>query len=297
MVMVGRLEGVLAAVVLVVGLTAVAQVGIGPSVTTGSPTFSEVTITPGHLFVEGHVHFRETFEQPHIVIQTDFTGPVITDGAENFVLYSPIGAITYREEQAKGTSSWVDNDGSTLDISADNTVNDEGVEILIANAAEVTGHLIARQSAGCFEVRLGVGLIAGTDQFLIGWREVEAFDAANDYTQYPDWSIVGINNVDGSIFSLGEVNDGGTLSDDSGVNFADGDVRQLKVCIDLLGVPTAFYTGDDSDVYRAIVMTNSGTAKTSGSLMAPFITYIHSANAVDTAPTIEWMQIMVGPPS
>lgn len=230
---------------------------------------------------------REDFTRPLLVLSVTAAGAkALTDNATQYVWGSPSGLITYREEAAKTASSWIVA-ANKLDISADDTTNDEGVEILLGDGAvtDASAWITAGTNGGCFTVNFTIALIAGTDQFVIGWRKAEAFQDVAAYASYADWSVVGINNVDGSIFSLGEVAGGGTLSDDSGVNAANGGTYTLKSCISSTRVPTAFLNGNP------ITMTNSGTAKTSAIGMNPFISYLHSANAVDTAITINWWEI------
>ena len=151
--------------------------------------------------------------------------------------------------------------------------------------------LIARTTGACFTVRFTITLIAGTDQFLIGWRQNEAFQDVNAYEGYSDWAVVGINNTDGSIFALAEVAGGGTLSDDSTVNAADADVRIFRSCIGADGVPTAQYSGDNDTVLTNITLTNGATAKTSGVQLSPFITYMQAGGVTDSAITIDYLQI------
>lgn len=239
------------------------------------------------------VLLRDNFSQPHYVRTVSSTAfgaaKTLTDAATNMVLGSPLGIIQFREELAKTTSSWVDANG-TLDITADNTTNDEGVEIALGDSVGGAGGWVVSRSAtngaGCFAVNFTIALIAGTDQFVIGWRKAEAFQDVAAYAGYADWSVVGINNVDGSIFSLGEVNGGGTLSDDSGVNAANGETHTLKSCIAATtGVPSAYLDG------LPITMTNSGTAKTSAIAMYPFISYLQAGGAVDAGITINWMEL------
>jgi hypothetical protein len=259
---------------------------------------AQVTITPAPQFTQ--VIAKESFAQPHFVRLATATAfgaaKGVGDTNVNMVLGSPLGIIQYWEEQGKTTSSWVDT-GARLDISADDTVDNEGVEIVIGDALTgasgwLTVGAAAPQGGGCFEVNFTVALIAGTDQFLIGWRKIAAFDAAANYANYADWAVVGMNNVDGSIFSLGEVATGGTLSDDSGVNAANADTRTFRVCIAAVtGVPTASYTANGSSTFTNITMTNSGVAKTAGVELVPFISYIHSAGAVDTGIFINWMRL------
>ena len=242
----------------------------------------------GEPLFTGRVLARESFEQPHLVREEDFTAKVVTDNGVMLVLGSPVGIIKFHEEVTKTASSWVETDG-VLDIKGDNDADNEGVEIYLGDEDDqTTGWIVAGTTGLCFEVSITVGDISGTDQFLIGWRQNEAFEATNVYTSYNDWSVVGINNADGSVFALTEVAGGGTLSDDSGTNLADASTATLKSCISTAGVHSASLNG------TAITITNGGTAHTAGDQMNPFITFL--AAGVDGAePQINWMQITAHP--
>jgi hypothetical protein len=229
---------------------------------------------------------REDFSSPRLVLATTAAGAkTLAATGTNYVWGSPVGLITYREELVKSASSWIVADNK-LDITADNTIISEGVEIYIGDGivTDATSWITTGKHGGCFTVNYTIGLIAGTAQFVIGWRKHEAFQAGNVYTGYADWSVVGQNNADGSIFSLGEVAGGGTLSDDSGVNTANAGTYTLKSCISVTRVPTAFLNGNP------ITMTNSGVAKTADIGMNPFISYL-AAGTTDANIRINWWEI------
>lgn len=255
----------------------------------GNATFSGNPIFSGSPVITGRLLHRESFDQPFIVLEEDFTPKVLTDGGTNVVLGSPVGVIEYREEQNKTTSSWVVANG-TLDISADNTTDNEGVEIYLGDDDDqTTGWVIAQSTGLCFNVNFTITLIAGTDQFVIGWRQNEAFRDDNVYTGYTDWSIVGVTAVDGSIFAQHEVNGGGTLSDDSGTDIANASTHTLSSCILTTGIPTAALDG------TAITLTNGGTAHTSGTKMNPFISYLQAGGVVDPNIRINYFELVALP--
>jgi hypothetical protein len=261
-----------------------------PTVTTGTFTgvsaFSGGPVFSGEPLVSGRLLVRESFEQAHWVTENDTTAKSLADGAINVVVGSPLGLITYREEQAKTASSWVESAGA-LDISADDGAADnEGVEIYIGDLANVATGLIKTGTSGlCFEVNFTVTLIAGTDQFFVGWREAEAVRDDGIYTGYNDWAGLGINNIDGSIFANEEINAGaGAKSDDSGVNAVNGGSYTLKSCILATGVPTASLDG------TAITLTNGSTALTAATYLNPFINYL-GVTGTDAGVKINWMQL------
>jgi hypothetical protein len=252
---------------------------------TGSPT------------VEGRLFVREDFDQGYIVAENDATGLLIksvTDTDDNVVIGSPLGLISYREEQTKTASSWVIADG-VLDISADDTTDNEGVEIVFggdgANTSE--GVIVAGTSGACFSASITIADISGTDQVQIGWRQNETWQDAAAYAGYTVWNTVGVNATDGSIVSSQEVSEA-TDTDDSGVNWADGETRLLKVCISKAGVPTAFYSAASGTTYNAITMTETGSTLTAGLQLYPFISYL-AAGTDGPDVTINWVQLEAVP--
>ena len=230
----------------------------------------------GDVTLAGRRMARESFEQGFFIHQDDMSVLSVTDDEVNVVHGSPIGVITFREEQNKSTSSWIVADG-TLDISADDTTSNEGVEIVFGGDGDNTteGVIVAGTSGACISASITITDISGTDQVQLGWRQNEDFDGANDYTGYTVWNTVGVNATDGSIVSSQEVSEA-TDTDDSDVNWADGETRLLKVCISAGGVPTAYYTADGGNEsgYVPIAMTETGSTLTAGVQLYPFFSYL-----------------------
>lgn len=241
---------------------------------------------------------RDGFDGATNAMEDDGTAKTVTDAGINIIFGSPLGTLSMREELTKTASSWVVING-VLDISADDTTNDEGVEIVVGNGTAPTGHQFfeAQTQAACIAVSVDVADISGTDQVQIGFRQNEAYQDNAAYAGYTVWNTVGINASDGSIVSSQEVSEA-TDTDDSGVDFADGDTRALKVCVDHDGVPTAFYsdayttsqTLQDVPAWNAITMTNTGSAITSGLGMVPFISYM-AAGTDGAGVTINWVEL------
>lgn len=295
------------AVVITPPQPGVSTTGTGSEVHATAPSLTSATIAGGALsgtftgdpvytgdpLHSGRHLFRESFDQGYFIMQDDATPKSVTDNEMNVVFGSPIGIITYHEEVTKTASSWVIADG-VLNISGDNDADNEGVEIRLGWNVTTEGWIVAQTSGACFTVNLTLGDISGTDQLLIGWVQNEAYSATNTYTAYSDWSLVGVNNVDGSIFSLAEVAGGGTLSDDSGVNMADGETRTLRSCVLANGTRTASYTAAGGSTFTAITLTNGVTAHTAGDQLLPMITFL-SAGTDGADVTINWMEVSALP--
>ena len=271
------------AVVLAAAVLASSQVTIAPG-----PYITDDGTARGPVLVTDRLYVRDEFDQGYFIHQDDLTAKSLADAEINIVHGSPLGLITYREELAKTASSWVVATG-TLDLSADDTIDNEGVEIVFnwGGTATTEGVIIAGTSGACLSASLTVTLIAGTDQLVMGWRQNEAFQDLAAYAGYTVWNAVGITNVDGSVFSLQEVSEA-TDTDDSGTNWADGETHTLRSCISAAGVPTASL----DDV--AITMTETGSTLTAGTQLLPFLSYLQAGGLVDAGVFVNWVQI--GPP-
>ena len=258
-------------------------------------------VQSAQMLYGGRPKVRDEFNQGYLVMQDDGTAKSLSDTEINFVYGSPLGGIEYREEQAKTTSSWVTVDGQ-LDVTADNTTASEGVEIIFAGGtttAALNQVLESRTNGGCISAMITIGDVSGTNQVLIGWRQNEAYQDAAAYTGYTDWSTIGQTNVDGSINAQGEVNAGGTLTDDTGIDWADGERRALKVCISSGGVPSAYYTAASPDneepLYIQVTLTNSITTKTSGIGLLPFFSFMTSGTDGPGTVSVQWVQLESAP--
>lgn len=274
---------------------------VSPTIT-GSPTLDSTAISAdsatvtGAVTVEGRWFVRDSFDQGYFVHQDDMTAKSLTDAEINIVHGSPLGLISYREEIGKTASSWLVADG-TLDIGADDTSDDEGVEIVVGGHGTVTteGVIVAGTSGACFSASITLTDISGTDQLLIGWRQNETFTDAANFAGYTVWNTVGVSATDGSILSEQEVGEA-TDSDDSAVNVADGETRAFKLCVDADGVPTAFYSDALSDAeatgvsYNAITMTETGSTLTAGTQLWPFVSFM-AAGTDGPNPIVNWMQL------
>jgi hypothetical protein len=262
-------------------------------------TFPDLTgtipTTEGNTTVTGRWFVRDDFMQGYFIYQDDLTVKSVTDAEVNVVFGSPLGIISYREELTKTASSWIVADGA-LDITADNTTDNEGVEIVFGGVGTNTteGVLVAGTNGACLTMNLTIALIAGTDQVVMGWRDNQTFLDVNAYAGYTVWNVVGVNNVDGSIFSQQEVSEATDL-DDSGVNWANAQTRTLKSCISAAGVPTAYYTAASGTTFTAITMTETGSTLTAGVQLWPFFSYMQAGGAVDAGVAINWVQLEAAP--
>jgi hypothetical protein len=241
----------------------------------------------------------DTFDNGYAILQDDGSAESVTDDEDNLVWGSPLGIIEFRIDETHTTSPWVISDGE-LDMDGDSTDN-EGVEILwgVAEGADF-GIFTAGTNGACISASIELGNISATDQVQLGFRQNETFVDANDYTGYTVWNTVGINNVDGSIFSSQEVSEA-TDTDDSGVNWADGESRALRVCVSAAGVPSAYYTADIADdeypfitSWTAITMTETGSTWTADVQGVPYLSFLKGA-AEDASIRVNWVKLESAP--
>lgn len=248
----------------------------------------------------GQLRCRDEFNQGYMVMMQDGTVKGLATTNVDFVYGSPLGPIEYREEQNKTVSSWLTINGN-LDISADKTTANEGVEILFAGgdmfAAARDQVLEVGTNGGCIAAMVTIARPDMVTQFQFGWRQNEAYQSAAAYTGYAVWSTVGLTTNNGAITSSEEVSSS-TTTDLSGVTWANGERRAIKVCLSSGGVPSAFYTAASPDnenpIYLPVTMTNTGVTHTAGIGSIPFLTFL-AAGTTDALITIQWVELSYNP--
>ena len=235
---------------------------------------------------------RDTFEGGQTIMQDDGTAKSLADAEENFVYGSPLGAIEYREDVAKTISSWVAINGD-LEISGDDAA--EGVEIVIGASSDAALNQVFEvgTSGGCIAMMVTVSAIATIDDLVIGFRQNEAFVDTNLYETYDEYATMAINDNAGDLDAEDEEAGAGIQNDDTGVTWANGERRALKVCLSKTGVPTFFYTAASPNIdypaYIQVATTNTGDALTAGDGMVPFIDFLGAGVAGTIA--IAWIEL------
>lgn len=258
-----------------------------------------VNVESARTICGGRYKCREEFNGGQLIMQDDGTVKSLTDAEENFVYGSPLGAIEYREEQSKTTSSWVAINGR-LDIDADGTTAAEGVEIVWGSSSDAALNQVVElgTNGACISAMITVTDVSGVDNLFIGWRQNEAFQDGALHTGYDDWAVIGLQDNAGDLDVEDEEAAAGTQNDDVGVTWADGERRALKVCLSSGGVPTFWYTAASPDteepLYTQVTVTNTGDALTSGDGFVPFLAYI-AQGTDDPGIRIDWVQLEYAP--
>lgn len=168
-----------------------------------------------------------------------------------------------------------------LNIAQDLTDND-GVEYttsLTANSGNPTSFVIGTDAAFFCRARVTLADVSGTDDFWVGFRKQEAFQAAAN--GYADYYALGLDNATGDINSESEVAGAGALSTDTTLNWADGETHTLEVRVSDGGVVTAYV----DDVLAASADAYTFTAALT---VIPYIFLLHATTSPGAVSLLEW---------
>ena len=235
---------------------------------------------------------RDTFEGGQTIMTDAGTAKGLADADQNFVYGSPLGAIEYREDVAKTASSWIAINGD-LEISGDDAA--ESVEIVFGASSDAALNQVweVGTSGGCVAMMVTISAITSIDELHIGVRQNEAFVDVAAYATYDEYATIGLVDNAGDLDAQDEEAGAGIQNDDTGVTWAAGERRALKVCLSKAGVPTFFYSAASPDadypMYSQVSTTNTGDALTSGDGMVPFIVFTGAGVAGTVA--VQWVEL------
>ena len=168
-----------------------------------------------------------------------------------------------------------------FDISMDNT-SDDGIEITpnILGKAATGGSrqaFTANTDAFYLKVKIYVSTVAGTDDLCVGFRKVEAFNAAvNSYTDYAMLQL----NV-GNIFIESGINSGGAASNDTTDDWADATAVTLGVFVTSAGVVTYTINGSPPSSTQTYTFD-------SGDVVVPFLFFLQSGTPAELVYLQSW---------
>jgi len=202
-----------------------------------------------------------------------------TAGDEN-ILYSGANAYEY---SPKGTQTILAPKlgAAGLDINMDQTDND-GVEIVPGSNSLIGRYAktIGTDASFEFRVSLSIADVSGTDDCLIGFRKVQAYQANVD--DYTDMAAFNIESGDIKIETI--LNNAATSTTDTTQNLADGGSVELKVRVLNNGACEFFIDGAAPTVTAAFTFD-------SGDVVIPFIFFL---NASDVAGAVQLLELEVG---
>jgi hypothetical protein len=189
-----------------------------------------------------------------------------TTGDTN-VLYSGANSFTYH---IKGTQTITAPSlgASGLNISMDQTDND-GVELVLGGLKSFGRYvsIVGTSDAVEFRVKFSIADVSGTDDCAIGFRKMEAFQAAID--NYDEMAC--FNVISGDIYLETILNNGATTSTDTTDNWADGATKELKVRVYKSGRVKYFIDGVAPTVTAQFTFD-------AGEVIIPFIYFLHSTD-------------------
>lgn len=228
---------------------------------------------PGAVVVKGGY---DTFQNQPICVADAGGGPAT--GTTGDVDYMYTGAGLY-EYHIKGTQTILGpvRVAGGLNIGMDQTA-DDGVEIC---PGVLAGHkqafTVGTDGPFYFTVKFSIADVSGTDDCAIGFRKVEAYQAAID--NYDE--MAALNVISGNIYTETILNNAATVATDTTEDWADGETHILGVYVDRDGAVT--YTLDG--VAPATTVAYSFDA---GEVVTPFIYMLNDTDLAGEINLIEW---------
>lgn len=208
--------------------------------------------------------------QPSISAPNGYGDPTGTTGDINRALFR---CGLYAQYHVKGTQTLLgpllDTTGKGLDISQDQTDND-GVEYVFGalNTYGAFVHTVSSSTNVCFRVKAEIADVSGTDDFDIGWRKNEAFQANVD--DYDEGAWVNVNL--GQLYTETILNNAATTTTTvTGSTWADAATHTVEVCIK---GRQAYYYYDGLPVQRTVTY-NFDT----GEVIQPFLFFLQATTS------------------
>ncbi len=205
------------------------------------------------------------FEMPPIGAAVNGAGAAVTtDATANLMNCDGVLFETQNiGTQTIATPVWA---STGLDIAGDLT-NNEGHEITQGITARAKHAYTVGTDADVFiRVTTTITDVSGTDQYLIGFRKAEAYQA--DWNDYND--LAAVNVVSGAIYSSTILANATTVNTDSTVTWADTASKTVMVKVHTDGRVT-FWVDD----VRLNVIPFSFAA---GAVIVPFIYFVHDSD-------------------
>jgi hypothetical protein len=171
----------------------------------------------------------------------------------------------------------LDMDAGGLDIAGDQVAND-GLEI-VGGVLGASGRpfIIGDDPAFYFCATVKLADVSGSDDFHVGFREVDPFNAVfDDYTD-----LASIGSISGDIYIETIIGAAATVSTDTTDNWADLATKKLCTYVSNTGVTTYTINGVAPTTTAAYTFTD-------GLSVIPFIHYIHDADLADYIEVSLW---------
>lgn len=155
-----------------------------------------------------------------------------------------------------------------LNISMDQTEND-GVEVCCGISALCKGAFVVGTSAAFFaRMVFSIANVSGTDDCAFGFHKVAAYAAIDAYTDF-----AALNVISGDIKVETNLNNAGTVTTDTTLDWADAETHEVKVLVSAAGVVTF-------EVDGSIPATTAAFTFDDADVVVPFIYFLHAAAPV-----------------
>ena len=164
-----------------------------------------------------------------------------------------------------------------LDIAQDLT-NDDGME-LCGTPSTGTGieFTVGTDAAFYFACSITITDVSGTDDFAIGFRKVEAFNATLD--NYDE--MAAFNIISGDIKTETILNGTATVTTDTTDNWADAASKTLKVLVSAAGVVTYQIDGSAPTTTAAFTFDDA-------EVVTPFVHLLHDSDVAEATIITAW---------
>ena len=223
-----------------------------------------------------------SFGAPPLVLDDDST---VADGADTAAVIHQYSDGLRLHVQNIGTQTILIPAASTsgMNYGYDQT-NDEGVQWVASMNTHkgypgVDRFTVGTHGAFYVEMQYTIADVSGTDDCLLGFRKVEAFQAAvDDYDE-----MAALNVISGDINIETILNGGGTTTTDTTSNWADGESHTLRVDVSATGVVNYKVDGVQPSTVAAFTFDD-------GEVVTPFWYFLnaaHLAGAV-TLQSVKW---------
>ncbi len=221
------------------------------------------------------------FEMPPIGAAVDGAGAaVVTDAVAN--LMNQDGILFEIKNTATATiltPAWA---STGLDIARDLT-NNHGLEMTQGITSRAKhAYTVGTDDAVFIEVTTKITDVSGTDQYLIGWRKAEAYQA--DWNDYDE--MAALNVVSGAVYISTILNGAATGNVDTGTTWADSASKTVRVNVAQTGV-VSFWVDD-------VKQTATSHTFDAGEVIVPFLYFLHDTDVAQATLLTSWKCGLIG---
>lgn len=218
------------------------------------------------------------FDQAPVAVAKDGAGAAVGATGDENVLMVGKDMFEYHILGAGQTIVSPVQVANGLNIGLDQADN-EGLEItqgILAGSKHA--YTIGTSEAFYLRVVVNIAVVAGTDDFGVGFRLAEAYQANVD--DYNDFCM--LNAIEGAINIESDLGDSGTTTTDTTDTIGNATDLELEIRVDHAGAVTYLIDGAPPTVTAALTIT-------SGIVVVPFL-YMLQANASQTGVVLlkEW---------